>query len=184
GGDGLDGRRNWMGGCFVHHLFDQVGAVERGVDQVGAACLDEHALRARTDQRPLCLHQDARFWGDGCWDFGDARDAGTAILQNLFHSRGPSDDNRRSSPSLRPTMNSWKAWNTHRASPARPSRKPRRNTYIYMNNASALAGTYGQIRSRKKRLRCTGDASRLIGSRARSGASRSALKRAAASRLE
>jgi len=148
---------------------------------------DEHALGAWANQRPLVLDQHSASRHERRGHLHDARRARATVLQYLPHpGLRVTDDNRRSSASLSPTMNSWKAWKTHRARPARPSRKPRRSTYIYTKSASGLPGTHGQTRSRTQRLRWIGDATRLSGSRARPGASRSAFNpnRAEASSVE
>src|SRR5260370_37669874 len=54
---------------------------------------------------------------------------------------------------------------------------------MYTKSASGLAGTRGQTRALSGRFGCTGDVTRVAGSRALSGAPRSAFSRAIASQI-
>src|SRR5438128_5453899 len=146
---GFNGGGDAVARGFVQDLSNKVRTLSGGIEQISPASLDQHALGAWADQRPLVLDEQTCFRRQRRGHLHHARHARAAVLQDLFHVSA-SDSSRRSSASLSPTMNSWKAWNTHSARPARPSRKPRRTRYMYTNKASGLAGTRGHTRSRKK----------------------------------
>ena len=71
----------------VGDLLDQVRSLAGGVEQVRAAGFDEHALRARADQRPLVLDQESASRYERRGHLHDAGRTRATVLQNLFHAK-------------------------------------------------------------------------------------------------
>ena len=87
--NGFNGGGDAVARGFVQHLSNKVRTLSSGIEQVSPARLDQHALGAGADQRPLVLDEQTRFRRQRRGHLHHARRARAAVLQYLFHASSP-----------------------------------------------------------------------------------------------